>query len=131
MVAIIITNSSVEKYELYFDNFFTSYNLLSDLADLGVRSIGTVRENRTGQANKSLISKKALKKKERGECDYYCDGKVFVAMWNDNAVVAIASYWETHEPIRQAKRRVRGGGQKEFTQPHIIYSYNQGMGYKM
>ena len=33
MVAIIIANSSVEKYELCFNNFFTSYNLLSDLVD--------------------------------------------------------------------------------------------------
>ena len=29
---------------------------------------------------------------------------------------------------KKTKRRVRGGGQKEFPQPHITHSYNQGMG---
>ena len=29
---------------------------------------------------------------------------------------------------KKTKRPVRGGGQKEFPQPHIIHFYNQGMG---
>ena len=45
--------SDLLKHELFFDHFFTSYNLLADLAAKNVKAIGTVRENRTlGASNK-------------------------------------------------------------------------------
>ena len=100
---------------------------MNELSELGVCSIGTIRENRTEEAKTTLITIKVLQNKERGIFDYCCEGKVIVAMWRDNAVVAISSNWETHEPVPQTIRRVRGAEQKEFTQPHIIYSYNQEM----
>ena len=63
MVEIITASSSVEKHDLYFDNFFTSYKLFNDLSEISVRSKGTIRENRTGEAKNVLISKKELQKK--------------------------------------------------------------------
>ena len=54
-------------------------------------------------------------------------GKVYIAKWHDNSVVNIASNWETHEPVRKVKRRIKGGA-KEVTQPHLIGLYNKGMG---
>ena len=48
MVDIIREHSRVEHHQLFFDNFFTSYDLLSSLSEGGVRATGTIRENRSG-----------------------------------------------------------------------------------
>ena len=77
---------------LYFDNFFTSYNLLSKLRDMGIRAAGTVRDGRTGTA--PLKDKKNVAKQERGTFEYTCDGKICVVMWSDN-VVTYASNFDT------------------------------------
>ena len=65
MVDVITKNSSALLHELYFDNFFTSYNLMSTLAKINVRATGTIRENRTARANQKMISSKQLQKQER------------------------------------------------------------------
>ena len=127
MIGIVSSNSKVSRHCLYFDNFFTSYDLLRQLSDDGVRATGTIRETRTGGASKELPETKIMKKRERGEFDYRTDGKVYIAKWNDNAIVNIASNWETHEPISKASRRVKGG-KKEIKQLRLVSSYNQGMG---
>ena len=127
MVDVIMANTDITCHELYFDNFFTSYNLLSELGDKSVRATGTVRETRTSNATKKLICSKILKKKERGAFDYCSDGKVYVAKWHDNSIVTIASNWENHEPVHKVRRRVKGG-EKQVPQPHLVHSYNKGMG---
>ena len=121
MVSIISSNSNVLYHQLYFDNFFSSYHLMNELAEK------SIRENRTEGANKQFIKNKELQKQERGIYDYCSDGKVYIAKWHDNSVVNIASNSETHEPVRKVKRRIKRGA-KEITQPHLIGSYNKGMG---
>ena len=44
-VDIIVEHTDPLKHELFFDNFFTSYNLLADIAAKNVKAIGTIREN--------------------------------------------------------------------------------------
>ena len=98
-----------------------------ELAETDAKATGTMRDNRSAGAAKALVTTKALQKMERGSFDHRCDGKVYVAKWNDNSVVGIASNWETRNPVHTVKRRVKGGS-KEVSQPHLIYSYNKGMG---
>ena len=100
---------------------------MNELTEKSMRATGTIQENRTEDANKELIQIKELQKQERGTYDYCSDGKVYIAKWHDNFVVNIASNWETHDPLRKLKRRIKGGA-KEVTQPHLIGSYNKGMG---
>jgi len=88
---------------------------------------GAIRENRTGGAKQKLLGSKEIQNKERGDFYYCTDGKVFVAKWHDNSTVTMASNWETHSPLHKVSRRVKGG-KKEVTQPHLINSYNKGMG---
>ena len=45
-VNVIAEHSDTLKHELLFDNFFTSYNLLADLAVKNVKVISTVTENK-------------------------------------------------------------------------------------
>ena len=72
-----------------FDNYFTSYQVMSDIANIGIRACGTVRENRSDQC--SLGSNKEIQKQSRGTYDYRSDGTVMCIKWNDNRVVAVAS----------------------------------------
>ncbi|KRZ65505.1 PiggyBac transposable element-derived protein 3 [Trichinella papuae] len=63
----------------------------------------------------------------RGSYDYACDGKVYVVKWHDNAVVTVASNWQTHSPLQTVKRRV-ACQRKGVKHPHLIQAYNCGMG---
>jgi hypothetical protein len=84
--------SIIEKpsdHELYFDNFFTSYDLFIDLKNKGMRATGTVRDNRTSRC--PLPDIKQFKKEMRGSHEYRNDGSVEFIRWNDNSVVTIGS----------------------------------------
>ena len=128
MVEVVRENSDVAKHHFFFDNFFTSYKLLSDLASEKVKATGTVRENRTGGANRDLTSTKEMKKSTPGTFDFRCDGTVFMCKWNDNSVVTVASNCQTHTPVHEVRRRVKGQPVNNVQQPHLIHAYNQGMG---
>lgn len=71
---------------LYFDNFFTSHELLCKLKLKGFRATGTVRENRTKKF--TLQPKKTCKSNFRGYCDYRYDinNKILFVQWNDNDI---------------------------------------------
>ena len=70
MVKVVKENGDVKCHHMYFDNFFTSYALLSSLSKDGMQATGTIRDNRTGGANKDLKTTKAMKKAPRGDFDY-------------------------------------------------------------
>ena len=111
----------------YVDNFFTSYKLLSELSDKGVSANGTASKTRFANSTKKIISSKHLKKEEKGTFDFCSDRKFYVAKWHDNSMVTIASYWENHETVHKVRRRVNGG-EKQVPQPHLVCSYNKGIG---
>ncbi|KAF2878764.1 hypothetical protein ILUMI_27405 [Ignelater luminosus] len=52
--------------KLYFDNLFTSLNLLDELRNRGYHGIGTLKENRIPR-NCSITASNSMKKKSRGE----------------------------------------------------------------
>ena len=55
---------------LFFDNSFSSYDLVKSLTDKGFKAIGTIRNNRTKKT--PLMSNKEMKAKKKGKLDY-CD----------------------------------------------------------
>jgi hypothetical protein len=95
---------STEKYALYFDNFFTSLNLIHYLSGKNVLATGTVRVNRV--ENCPLSSVDAMKKTCRGTYDYRLDSTtgVIVTRWNDNSVVTLASNCHGIAPMGKARR---------------------------
>ena len=116
----------VSNHVVFFDNFFTSHQLISDLKGKGIRACGTVRDNRTGKC--PLLSKKEIQKKARGTYDFRSDGEVLCVRWNDNCAVTVASNYFTVNPLHKAERRVRNESVKTVTQPHAVHMYNKGMG---
>lgn len=134
---------------LFFDNFFTSYDLLLILKEKGFRAIGTVRDNRTKRC--PLKSSKMLEKQERGSldvmyvskyfnhmfmsvknvyCNYrYADTGVLFVKWNDNSVVTVGTNFDGVNPLQTVKRWSRSQKSKvNVAQPHLIAEYNAGMG---
>ena len=61
-----VTNPS--QHVVFFDNFFASHTLLTNLAGENMRACGTIRDNRTNHC--PLISKKDRKKQPRGTLDF-------------------------------------------------------------
>ena len=124
---VIYNNSDVTQHELFFDNVFSSYKLLTSVASQSVRAVGTVRENRIYHATQSMKTNKELKRRGRGSFDYRYDGLVYVAKWNDNSIVHVCSNYSTHEPVHKCKRRVKGAT-LDVPPPHLMSAYNKGMG---
>ena len=119
-VDIIAENSDPLKRELFFDNFFTSYNLLADLAAKNVEAIGTIRENRTLGASSKMKSLKEMKKSDRGTFNCCSDGMVYFCKWNDNSIVHIGSNFLSYLPIETVKRRVKSEPDARITQPQLM-----------
>lgn len=92
------------NHQVFFDNFFTTYDLLVDLRKLGYRATGTVRENRTKKY--PLKSTKVMKKESRAAFDYRYDknNEVLLVRWKDNSVCTIATNFDTIEPMGTVKR---------------------------
>ena len=114
------------QHVVFFDNFFTSHKLLTDLAQRNIRACGTIRENRTG--NCPLMDKKVIKKKGRGTYDFKSDGTVLCAKWNDNTPVTVASNYYGVNPIQKVERFVKNEQKKYIDQPFLISMYNKGIG---
>lgn len=118
--------SKPDQHIVYFDNFFTSHRLLTDLAQLGIRACGTIRANRTN--NCPLPSKKIVEKQPPGYFDFQSDKTVLCTIWNDNCAVSVASNYYGVSPMKNVTRRVKNGNPKKISQPYLIAKYNAGMG---
>lgn len=118
-----------ENHCVYFDNFFTSRDLLIYLRNLGYRATGTVRENRVGDC--PLLSSNELKKTARGNYDYQFDrnGEVLFVRWHDNRCVTIGTNFDKVEPLGTTMRYSRQASKKtQVQQPAVLKSYNAYMG---
>jgi len=90
------------SHEIYFDNFFTSYDLFKSLRkDNNFKAIGTVRGNRL--KNCTLMDTKTMQKTDRGFYDVRCSKSVVVVKWHDNKCIPLATNFSTIEPIQKQK----------------------------
>ncbi|CAB4059663.1 unnamed protein product [Lepeophtheirus salmonis] len=118
--------SNKNQHVVFFDNFFTSHQILTTLAEENTRTCGTVRDNRIGHF--PLLSKNECKRKPRGTYDFRSDRTVVCVKWNDNCTVTIASNYYGVFPIQKVERRVKHEHKKTVDQPYLIQMDNQGMG---
>ena len=119
----IIESDKCKNHILHFDNFFTSYSLLVDLAGKNLRAIGTVRSNRTESCFFGVT-----KKDERGSYDYKSDGTVLFVQWKDNSIVTVGTNFSKVTPVDKVSRWVKGKGKVSVGQPKVLSEYNKGMG---
>lgn len=130
--AVVLQLSSLvtkDNHKLFFDNYFTSYNLLEVLASKKICAAGTVRTNRF--ANPPLSKDAEVKKKERGYAEEVCsnDGKIVMVKWNDNRPVVLASNFVGIGETDEVKRWDRVGKKYiNVKRPQIVKAYNESMG---
>lgn len=114
-------------HEVYFDNFFTSYSLLSSLTELKIKAAGTVRDNRLRGC--PIMDNKLMKKTERGFFHVQCDKTVMAVKWHDNQCVTVATNFSSVEPLGKAKRWSSAKKSViDLSQPAVIRKYNEHMG---
>ncbi|XP_058799929.1 piggyBac transposable element-derived protein 3-like [Phymastichus coffea] len=56
-----LSSTEIPRFHLYFDNFFTNFDLILHLQKLGLRCTGTIRDNRVPKEARNVIDKKALR----------------------------------------------------------------------
>lgn len=119
--------TSPSNHKLFFDNFFSSYDLFVKLREMGIRATGTTREGRFGDA--PFTDKKKFKKTTRGTYEYYSDQSVNAVRWNDNNVVTMLTNFDHTLPVKQVQRHMKGkAGKSQVEQPLMIANYTAGMG---
>ncbi|KAK9700380.1 Transposase IS4 [Popillia japonica] len=91
-------------HPVYFDNYFTSYELLTKVRQRGYKATGTVREQRLKKC--PLQTQKEMAKLERSSYDYQFDQKheILAVRWKDNSICTMATNHDTIEPMAKVKR---------------------------
>uniref|UniRef100_A0A672KG02 PiggyBac transposable element-derived protein domain-containing protein n=1 Tax=Sinocyclocheilus grahami TaxID=75366 RepID=A0A672KG02_SINGR len=133
---------SVKQYvkgatmELYFDNYFMTYNLLELFAEKKIHATGTARVCRF--ANPPLQSDKVMAKMPRGSCDEAVrscdeavsrDGKVTLVKWFDSRSVVMASNVVGVGTMDEVQRWDKKQGRfLKVSRPEVVKLYNEAMG---
>lgn len=128
IVLTLVKNQPQNSYT-YFDNYFSSPDLLAALKKRNIYATCTLRANRS--RNCPLLCVKDLKKKGRGSYDFRQDedDSILICAWYDNKVVTVASNIHGVEPTNDVRRY--DGTRKQHINvkcPNLIQSYNQNMG---
>ena len=109
---------------VFFDNFFTSPNLMLKLFEDGIYATGTVRSNR-----KHMPTLKADKQMKRGEHDWLACDTISATKWMDNRSVILLSNYHNPSVVQEINRRVKGSKEKvKVSCPAVIREYNTYMG---
>ena len=127
-VSVVLQILIISRYHhIYFDNFFSSPDLLLDLSRVGLYACGTLRSNRKGfpQDLKQFL-KKGLSK--RGEYLFRQCGNLTVTLWQDSKpVVVIATNSDPHETCT-VQRKAKNGTRSSVSCPASVDVYNKFMG---
>lgn len=117
---------------VYFDNFFTSLELIHHLRDeYGIFSLGTIKANRLRGCQNKMLTDKRLSKKGRGASkQVVCNNnRIAVVKWFDNKVVTLASSFVASYPLGKIQRYCKESKAKtEVNCPRIVKEYNAHMG---
>ena len=112
---------------IFFDNLFTSLDLLDELSSMNIGGCGTMRENRLGGA--PITNKKIFEKLSRGTSEHMSDGKTLLVRWNDNKAVTVCTNFVPLDPHFETTRYVKKeGGHVRVRIPGPLHAYNQYMG---
>uniref|UniRef100_A0A671NB21 PiggyBac transposable element-derived protein domain-containing protein n=1 Tax=Sinocyclocheilus anshuiensis TaxID=1608454 RepID=A0A671NB21_9TELE len=112
-------------HKLYFDNYFTTYNLLELLAEKKIHAAGTARVCRF--ASPPLQSDKVMAKMPRGTVS--SDGKVALVKSFDSRSVVMASNFVGVGTMDEVQRWDKKQGTfLKVSRPEVIKLYNEAMG---
>ena len=108
---------------IFYDNFFSSVELLKDLLEKATYTCGTMRCNRKGYPLKNVG------KLRRGELQFRqtSDNSMVACAWQDKRTVHVLSSTSNPELV-ETRRRTVAGIEEIVMKPRPIADYNQFMG---
>ena len=115
-----------KNYIVFFDNWFTTLDLLHHFRSKRIHAVGTIGLNRLRGC--PLDANKDLKKNARGAMDYRCDSYsgIMAVKWVDNSVVNLTSNFVELSQLGSWKDRVeKGKVRKNIPYPQIIQQYKK------
>lgn len=112
---------------LFFDNFFSTIPLLSNLLSLGFFACGTFRINRKFYPKDKLVSDKELK---MGDSDFVQSNDISIVKWRDRGSKPVVIISNFHNPSKMSHvTRTNKKGEQEIIQcPQVVKDYNKFMG---
>ena len=104
---------SHKNHKLFFDNWFSTLEIMLYLKNKGILAVGTIRFNRLG--GHSVSSNKDLKKTGRGSSGCCADNNsaIIVIKWIDNNVVQLVSNFVGIESMTSIERWCKKRKEKE------------------
>ena len=115
--------------KVFFDNWFTTLDLMIYLKKERLLAVGTIRSNRLQGC--LLPSNKDLQKSARGASDYRVDNNsgIIIVKWLDKSVVQLSSNYVGIEPIDQIEKWDKTACERKNVDfPQIVKAYNKSMG---
>ena len=119
-----------QGYHLFFDNFYTSHKLVSDLFLQGTPSSGTARTSRVGFPKSLSDLKVWARKKKRGMMRWERNSNVLTVQWIDCKPVSLLTTIDSANEKVEVKRRTKKDGKFQevnVPQPLAFHRYNQYM----
>ena len=111
--------------QVYFDNFYTSPDLLTYLHARQVYACGTVRANRKNLPTTLLPKNVAL---QRHEYKVAHKDELSFVVWQDTKPVCVLSNFHDPTAMGVVSRRVRvGGGSQQVAVPAVVADYQKFM----
>ena len=126
---LVIHLPKLQNHKLFFDNWFSTLELIVYLCRLGIWAVGTIRSNRT--AGCPVMSNKDLESQSRGAMDHRVDNNsgLIVVKWADNKIVELTSNYVGIEPVDAVDRwSKKDGSRVDVPCPQIVKQYNKAMG---
>ena len=128
MIVIRLANGLPKGTKLYFDNRYTTIELLKELKIKGLEGTGTMRRNRLHNA--PLESEKVMKKRGRGSIDCYSSSDKIIQLtrFHDTKSVTLGSTCFGTTPLSTQNRYEKKEKKSiEIHKPHVIKEYNNNM----
>ncbi|KAF0711469.1 piggyBac transposable element-derived protein 4-like, partial [Aphis craccivora] len=123
-----MTNNYQDKGDcVFFDRFFSSINLVSELLKRKIFACGTMLQNRKYFPKTLLKVDKSL---SMGDYDFASSGEISVYKWMDRGKkpVVVVSSFHKGEDITMVKRKNNVGIREDVKCPKSIADYNKYMG---
>ncbi|XP_017795699.1 PREDICTED: piggyBac transposable element-derived protein 3-like [Habropoda laboriosa] len=131
--SVIMKNTELlenpSNHVFYFDNFFTSFQLMKTLKEKNILATGTVRSNRLNKC--PIKSDYEFKNELRGSLVYRFDmnNEIFCVVWKDNKCVKVLSNHQGIQPLNNVTRWSKSEKKQiKIDQPYCISNYNKFMG---
>ena len=117
-----------ENHFLFYNNYFSTVELASELADRSTFSIATTRADRRGWPQELKNVKTLNKTMQRGEHQSVVKCGVECLVWKDKKAVAFINTICDPSSTTTVNRRNKDGSSSTVTCPELVKMYNKYMG---